>query len=62
MAELAPKWSGAKMTQAQVKAYIKNMKKAQKIAQEKLEKAQESWEADIEALELELLEKKLDNL
>jgi hypothetical protein len=38
------------------------MKKAQKIAQAKLKAMEASWEQDIDALELEMLEKKLDNL
>lgn len=62
MSEFAPKWSWAKMTPAQVRKYIKDMKKAQEIAQKKLEEAQNSPEADKEALELEILEKKIDNL
>ena len=62
MAEFAPKWSKAKMTKAQVKAYIANMKKAQAIAKEKLKKAQNSWEIEKEAQELEELEKKLNDL
>ena len=62
MSEIAPKWSWVKMTQAQVKAYIKKMKTAQQIAQKKLEKAKNSPEAKIDKLELQLLENKIDNL
>lgn len=62
MSELAPGWSNAKMTKSQVKKYIKDMKEAQRIAQEKLKKAKLSWEFEKEAQELESLEKQLDNL
>ena len=62
MSELAPKWSNPRMTKAQVKAYVKQMKKAQAIAQAKLNAAKNSPEADLEALELEMLEEKLKNL
>lgn len=62
MGEFAPKWSNPRMTRAQVQAYIAKMKKAQKIAQAKLKAMEASWEQDIDALELEMLEKKLDNL
>ena len=62
MSEFAPVWSNARMTKAQVKKYVADMKKAQKIAQEKLKKAQESWELDKENKDLEKLEDIIDDL
>lgn len=62
MSEFAPKWSTPKMTRAQVKAYIAQMKKAQAIAKAKLKAMEDSWMEEIDALELEMLERKLDNL
>jgi hypothetical protein len=50
------------MTRAQVQAYIAKMKKAQGIAKRKLKAMENSPEKDIDALELEVLEEKLDNL
>jgi hypothetical protein len=38
------------------------MKKAQKIAQAKLKAMEASWEQDIDAIELEILEEKLERL
>jgi hypothetical protein len=38
------------------------MKKAQSIARAKLKAMEDSWETEIDTLELEILEKKLDNL
>lgn len=61
MSEFAPAWSNPKMTKAQVRKYIRDMEEARKKAQEKLEKAKKSWEFD-EDLEIEKLEKELDNL
>lgn len=61
MSEFAPAWSNPKMTKAQVRKYIRDMEEARKKAQEKLEKAKKSWEFD-ENLEIEILEKELDNL
>lgn len=62
MSEFAPGWSNVRMTKAQVRKYIANMKVAQKSAQEKLEKAKANWEFEKDLLELEILEKKLDEL
>jgi hypothetical protein len=45
-----------------VKAYITQMKKAQAIAQAKLKAMEDSWIEEIETLELEILEEKLNNL
>jgi len=62
MSEFTPPWSNVKMTKAQVKKYIKDIKKAQKIAQKKLEKAKTNWDFDKEKQELEKIENKIDNL
>jgi len=62
MSEFAPPWSNVKMTKAQVKKYIKDMKKAQAIAQAKLDAAKESWELEKDLNELEVLEEKLDEI
>ncbi len=62
MSEFAPPWSNVKMTKAQVKKYVQDMKKAQQIAQEKLEKAKDSWEFDEDKKELVELEEKLDEI
>lgn len=63
MNEFAPKWSNPKMTQAQVKAYIANMKKAQAIAQQKLKEEENNIEEKLkEKEELAKLEEKLENL
>lgn len=62
MSEFAPAWSNARMTPAQVRKYVKDMKAAQIIAEEKIKQAKSSWEIDKEKKELEELEKKLDNL
>lgn len=60
MTEFAPAWGGARMTKAQVKKYIQDMRKAQIIAQAKLEQAKISWEFKKEELELAEIEKQLD--
>ena len=62
MSEFAPTWSNAKMTKAQVRKYISDMKNAQQEAQKKLDEAKKSWELKKEEQELKDLEKKLDNL
>lgn len=62
MSEFAPAWSNPRMTKAQVKKYIKDMKEARKLAQEKLDAAENSWELKLEELEIKKLEKELDNL
>lgn len=62
MSEFAPGWSNVRMTKAQVRKYVADMKAAQKLAQEKLEKAKSNWEFEKDILELEILEKKLDEL
>ncbi len=62
MSEFTPTWTNVKMTSAQIRKYIKDMKNAQQIAKQKLEKAKNSWELELEEIELDILEKKLDNL
>jgi len=62
MWEFAPAWSNARMTQAQVRKYIKDMKEAQQIAKAKLEKAKNSWEMEKDKKELEELENIIDEL
>ena len=62
MWEFAPWWTNAKMTKAQVRKYVADMKKAQKLAKDKLEKAKNSWEFEKEKKELENLENMLNDL
>ncbi len=62
MSEFAPPWSNAHMTPAQVRKYVSDMKAAQKLAQEKLDAAKDSWEMEKEKKELMDIEKQLDNL
>ena len=62
MSEFAPAWSNARMTKAQVRKYIKDMKEAEEIAKNKLEEAKANWEFDKDIKELNELEKELDNL
>jgi len=62
MSEFAPAWSNARMTKSQVKKYVKDMKAAQLAAQKKLEEAKNNWDFDKEKLELEMIEKELENI
>lgn len=62
MSEFAPPWSNARMTKAQVRKYVADMKNAQELAKQKLEKAKNNWEFDKEKKELERIEKELENL
>ena len=62
MSEFAPPWSNARMTKAQVRKYIKDMKEAEKIAKQKLEEAKANWEFEKEEAEVARLEKELENL
>ncbi|MDP2091315.1 MAG: hypothetical protein Q8K30_07005 [Candidatus Gracilibacteria bacterium] len=62
MGEFAPAGSNAKMTPAQVRKYVADMKKAQEIAKKKLESAIKNGEIESEEMELEEIEKQLDNL
>lgn len=61
MWEFAPVWWRVRMTKAQIKEYIKNMKEAQIIAQAKLEEAMANWEFEKEKNELAELERKMDD-
>lgn len=58
--EITPPWKNARMTKAQVKKYVADMKQAQAIAQEKIKQAQNSWEMKQEEKEIEQLENLLD--
>ena len=62
MSEFAPPWSNARMTKAQVRKYINDMKEAEKIAKQKLEEAKANWEFEKEEAEVARLEKELENL
>jgi len=62
MSEFAPPWSNARMTKAQVRKYIRDMKEAEKIAKQKLEEAKANWEFEKEEAEVARLEKELENL
>jgi len=62
MSEFSPPWSGARMTKSQVRKYVKDMKKAQALAQAKLYEAKANWEFDKDEVELAELEKKLDDI
>ena len=59
MSELAPGGSNARMTPAQVRKYVRDMKKAQDEAQRKLDEAQKNWELNEDT---ELLEKNMDKM
>lgn len=58
--ELTPPWKNARMTKAQVKKFVSDMKQAQAIAEEKIRQAQASWELAKEEKEIEQLENLLD--
>lgn len=60
--EFAPGWSKPRMTQAQVRKYLKEMEILRKNAQKKLEEYEKSWELEKEEEELRKLEKELENL
>lgn len=60
--EFSPPGSQAKMTKAQVRKYVQDMKNAQKIAQEKLEQAKQTGEFEKEKKELQDIENQLENL
>ena len=61
MSELTPAWRKPKMTQSQVKAYIKQLEENKKNAQKKLDEAKKKWELDNND-ELNEIEKKLNEL
>lgn len=58
--ELSPGWTNARMTKAQIRKYLADMKKAQAIAEQKLKHAENSWELEKEQKELEALEDLLE--
>ena len=60
--EFTPPWSNAHMTPAQVRKYVRDMKKAQAIAEEKLKIAKESWEFEKEKKELSQIENEIEDL
>lgn len=62
MSEIAPGWTNARMTRSQVRKYVREMKKAQDNAKEKLKQAENSWELAKEKEELEELENLLNEL
>jgi len=62
MSEFSPPGSNAHMTPTQIKKYMRKMRDAQAIAEEKIKDAQNSWELEKEKQEIENLEKKLDEL
>lgn len=61
MAEFVPSSSKPKMTQSQVRRYIKEMEEKRRLAQLELEKAKLKWELSSED-ELQSLEEKLDDV
>ena len=61
MWEFAPVWSNARMTKAQVRKYIRDIKEAQKLAKQKLKNAEQNWALNNNE-ELEKIEKQLENL
>lgn len=62
MSEFAPPWSNARMTKAQVRKYVADMKEAQELAKQKLEAAKANWELEKDEKELEKLENLLDEI
>lgn len=62
MSEIAPTGSNPRMTKAQVRKYVRDMKQAQEDAKKRLEKAETSWDLAQEKKELEHLENLLDDL
>ncbi len=59
--ERTPWAAHPRMTRAQVKQYIANMKKAQDLAKKKLELAKKSWELDQEDTKLAEIEELLED-
>jgi len=60
--EFSPWWTTVKMTKAQVKQYVKDLKKAQEEAQKRLDAAKASGEMEKEQAEVNALEEQLNNL
>jgi len=61
MSEFTPPWSNAKMTATQVRKYVNDLKKAQALAQAKLDEAKASWEFDKDKKDIEKLEDLLED-
>lgn len=62
MSEFAPAGSNARMTKSQIKKYIADMKKAQLLAEIKLQNAQKNGDFLTEEEELAELQKKLEDI
>jgi len=62
MSEFAPPGSNARMTPAQVRKYVRDMKRAQDEAKKKLKEAEKNGELKEDTKELEKLENLLDEL
>ena len=62
MSEYTPPAWKIKMTKAQVRKYVANMKEAQEIAQAKLDAAQQSGELATDTQELERLDDMIEDL
>ena len=62
MSEYNPPWWQVKMTKAQIREYLANVKKARELAQAKLDEAKKNWEFDKDKAEVTRLAKLLDNL
>lgn len=60
--EFTPAGSRPRMTQAQIRKYLKEMEEKRKIAKKKLEDFEKSGELEKELEEIENLEKELENL
>jgi uncharacterized protein Yka (UPF0111/DUF47 family) len=58
--ELMPSWWKPKMTRSQVKKYIKNMKQAQKLAQEKIKSLKDAGDLEQSEEEIKKLENQID--
>ncbi len=62
MTEFAPGGSKPKMTQSQIKRYIKELEEKRQKAQQELQKAQLQWELSPSPDELKDLEQQIDEL
>lgn len=62
MSEYTPPAWKVKMTKAQVRKYVANMKEAQEIAQAKLDAAKQSGELEKDAQDLEQLDDMIEDL
>lgn len=59
--EFSPSWWSARMTKAQIKKYIEDMKKAQLLAMRNLEDARKRWDFKKEKDEVDRLANLLDD-